>query len=281
MIVAEWMLVALHASPNPSPSQTAYDTLGEEGLSYSLNEGEVTTLFTNADLLPMVSKIIPIVPTLRNVAFSGEASVQSLEKLRNSHPHVRFLSLEALQRLGVEHPADPVPPKPEDICCIMYTSRIYWVSCLATGMLSPAIAGARTNIMDHINQDEQYLAYLPLAHVLRIRRRTHPFPRRRCDRLRYRQDSLSTHIFYRLTNLTNRHLQPFPPLTLLHHPTILSTSAIETAPPITSLNSTNDVNEPLKSDLSGPLQSATTECRIPMTFWDRKNQHESNLFADN
>ena len=32
------------------------------------------------------------------------------------------MSFEELRKLGEENTVDPVPPKPEDLCCIMYTS---------------------------------------------------------------------------------------------------------------------------------------------------------------
>ncbi|KAJ3205346.1 long-chain fatty acid-CoA ligase [Dinochytrium kinnereticum] len=165
----DWMLIALSCFTQSLTITTAYDTLGEDGLSYSLNEGQVTTLFTNADLLPMVSKIIPIVPTLKHVVFNGETTVKMLETLRNDHPHIRFMALEALQRNGVDHPVEPVPPKPEDLACIMYTSGSTGNPkgvMLTHANIVAAIAGARTNIMDHITKEEYYLAYLPLAHVL-------------------------------------------------------------------------------------------------------------------
>ena len=53
---------------------TAYDTLGEEGLSFSLNEGHVTTLYTTAELLTIMPNVIKKVKTLKNVIYSGSAA---------------------------------------------------------------------------------------------------------------------------------------------------------------------------------------------------------------
>ncbi|KAJ3102397.1 long-chain fatty acid-CoA ligase [Phlyctochytrium planicorne] len=167
----DWMIVAMSCFTQNLTITTAYDTLGEEGLSFSLNEGEVTTLFTNADLLPITSKIIPIVPTLKNVIFNGETPVTTLENLRTKHPHVRFMPLDALQQLGADHPVDPVPPKPEDLACIMYTSGSTGNPkgvMLTHANIVASIAGARTNLLGHINDNETYLAFLPLAHILEL-----------------------------------------------------------------------------------------------------------------
>jgi len=35
---------------------------------------------------------------------------------------MRVFSFDAFAKLGQENPSDPIPPKPEDLCTIMYTS---------------------------------------------------------------------------------------------------------------------------------------------------------------
>ena len=59
---------------------TAYDTLGEAGLTHSLNEPEVAGVFTNADLLDIFSRVIPNAPTVRLVVYDGEADNALLDK---------------------------------------------------------------------------------------------------------------------------------------------------------------------------------------------------------
>ncbi len=35
---------------------------------------------------------------------------------------MKVFSFDAFAKLGQENPSDPIPPKPEDLCTIMYTS---------------------------------------------------------------------------------------------------------------------------------------------------------------
>nr|KAJ3411433.1 long-chain fatty acid-CoA ligase [Polyrhizophydium stewartii] len=149
---------------------TAYDTLGEEGLTFSLNECEIATLFTQADLLPMVKKIGGAVPTLKNIIYTGKATDDQINALKAAHPHLTVHSLEEVRQLGARNPVEPIPPKPEDLCCIMYTSG-------STGnpkgvMLTHAailgvVAAAELIFGPYLgDNDDVMLAFLPLAHVL-------------------------------------------------------------------------------------------------------------------
>ncbi|KAJ3102695.1 long-chain fatty acid-CoA ligase [Phlyctochytrium bullatum] len=165
----DWFLVAQSCFTQAITITTAYDTLGEEGLSFSLNEGEVTTLFTNADLLPMMAKIAPLVKTLKNVIYNGEGKPETLELLKSKFPQLKLFTLEEIRKLGAERPADPVEPTADDIACIMYTSGSTGNPkgvMLAHSNIVAGVAGARYLIRDHRFSDECYLAYLPLAHVL-------------------------------------------------------------------------------------------------------------------
>lgn len=45
-----------------------------------------------------------------------------INKLKSRFEHLNILSFEELRQLGQANPVDPVPPEPEDLCCIMYTS---------------------------------------------------------------------------------------------------------------------------------------------------------------
>ncbi|KAJ3215821.1 long-chain fatty acid-CoA ligase [Clydaea vesicula] len=165
----DWMLMAHGCFTQNITITTAYDTLGEEGLSFSLNEGSISTLFTNADLLHMIHKIKSLSPSLTTVIYSGKIEDEAMTKIREATRSIKFISLMELRNSGKNHPHEPTPPKPDDISCIMYTSgstgNPKGVLITHANVVS-AVAGVERAIFDHLNNDDVYLAYLPLAHIL-------------------------------------------------------------------------------------------------------------------
>eukprot|EP00842_Homolaphlyctis_polyrhiza_P004198 jgi/Hompol1/477/HPOL_005320-RA len=148
---------------------TAYDTLGEEGLSYSINEADVTTLFTQADLLPVVKHIGSKTPTLKNIIYTGSATQDQVDSIKKAHPHLIIYTLEDLRQLGAANLVPKVRPVPSDTCCIMYTSGTTGNPkgvVLTHANIVASVAGAHSLFKDIFADDEYYLAFLPLAHVL-------------------------------------------------------------------------------------------------------------------
>jgi len=79
---------------------TAYDTLGEAGLTHSLNEPEVVAVFTNADLLPIFSRVLANAPTVRIVIYDGDAKQDVLDKIRSIREGIVILTLDELRARG-------------------------------------------------------------------------------------------------------------------------------------------------------------------------------------
>ena len=106
------------------PIVTAYDTLGEEGLQHSLQQTHAKLIFLDPHLLTKLIKPLNESKDIQYVVYNSQAEVkqQDIEKLKEAHPHLTILSFDELTKKGEEKPADPVPPQPEDLCCIMYTS---------------------------------------------------------------------------------------------------------------------------------------------------------------
>lgn len=101
---------------------TAYDSLGEPGLLHALNEPECVGIFTNAEFLPTLIKVLPNANTIRVVIYDGEPSSVEIEKLRSVRADVKLLSLKELRALGKDKPATNRAPTRDDVACIMYTS---------------------------------------------------------------------------------------------------------------------------------------------------------------
>ena len=101
---------------------TAYDSLGESGLLHALNEPECVGIFTNADLLPTLAKVLPKANTIRVIIYDGEASAAEVERLRSVRAELKILSLADLRALGKGKPATDRAPTREDVACIIYTS---------------------------------------------------------------------------------------------------------------------------------------------------------------
>ena len=106
------------------PIVTAYDTLGEEGLTHSLYQTHANAIFLDPSLLPKIIKPLKRATDVQFVIYESEAEVkpEHIDQLKESHPHLTVLSFNELREMGEENPIDPTPPQPEDLCCVMYTS---------------------------------------------------------------------------------------------------------------------------------------------------------------
>lgn len=105
------------------PVVTSYATLGQEGLTSSLVQTGAKAIFVDSDLLHMLIKPLETAKGIQFVIFNGpEIKAADVEKFTVAHSHIVLLSLEALRSMGDKNPTPSLPPKPDDLCCIMYTS---------------------------------------------------------------------------------------------------------------------------------------------------------------
>ena len=159
------------------PIATAYDTLGESGLTHSLNEPSCVGVFTNAELLPVLANVLANTPTVRVVIYDGTPTPAVLQKLKGviesqRSGEVQLLTLDEVRELGKGKPDIPADrrPKSEDTCCIMYTSGS---TGNPKGVIIPhsmicASLGGIVAMLGHVflaGQDT-FLAFLPCAHIL-------------------------------------------------------------------------------------------------------------------
>jgi len=116
------MLMAHAAAFNAVPICTAYDSLGPDGLTHSLNETEVRSMFTNADLLPTLIKVISKCPSVKLVVYDGKPEQKQLDELRNVREGLRAIHIDEVEKMGKEKPVEAQKAKREDVYCCMYTS---------------------------------------------------------------------------------------------------------------------------------------------------------------
>lgn len=105
---------------------TAYDTLGEDGLQHSLVSTKPKAVFIEPHLLGLLIKTLAAGNSVQNIIYNTD-TMENLDDtdvrtLGERFPHVKLSSFEDLRILGEQNPISVTPPKPEDSCCIMFTS---------------------------------------------------------------------------------------------------------------------------------------------------------------
>ncbi|KAL8993883.1 MAG: hypothetical protein Q9188_007211, partial [Gyalolechia gomerana] len=165
-----WLAMAHGAATQSMPIVTAYDTLGEEGLQHSLRQTHAKAIFLEPNLIPKLIKPLIHAKDIRYVIFNSAAEVNQtdLENLKKDHPEIIVYSFDELQNLGESNPVDPVPPRPDDLCCIMYTSGSTGTPkgvLLKHRNVVAAVTGADTMVGKYLGPGDKLITYLPLAHI--------------------------------------------------------------------------------------------------------------------
>ena len=120
----QWLASAHGAISQSLAIVTAYDTLGEEGLTHSMQQTHAKIMFTDPELLPKLVKPFNKTKDVSVVVYStkNDAKQKDIDALTSAHPHLKVISFDQLLSLGNDNPAEPIPPKADDLACIMYTS---------------------------------------------------------------------------------------------------------------------------------------------------------------
>jgi long-chain acyl-CoA synthetase len=166
-----WQLMSHGCASISTRIATAYDTLGESGLTHSLNEPECIGIFTNADLLPVLSRVLKDTSTVRLVVYDGKPKASTLTDLR-IRESIQVVHIDELRETGRCQSTDVLEtrrPGPDTVACIMYTSGTSGApkGVVLTNSNLIASVGSAMTLYGHIFKDEDsFLAYLPLAHIL-------------------------------------------------------------------------------------------------------------------
>ena len=90
----------------------------------SLVQSHAKAIFVDPELLTKLIKPLAKAKELAWIIYNDqhEVSADDIQNLEQTHPHIKILSLEQLRSMGETDPCKPVPPQPEDLCCLMYTS---------------------------------------------------------------------------------------------------------------------------------------------------------------
>lgn len=172
---AQWLSMSHACSVQSMAVVTAYETLGASGFEHTLVQSKPKALFLDPHLLKTAAGPLKNAPSVKYIIYNDSTHQpipqKQLDDFKAAHPELTVISIEELRAMGEDHPVDPVPPKPQDLFCIMYTSGSTGlpkgVPITHAGFVA-AVAGLYAIVEECVSPSEVLLAYLPLAHIFEM-----------------------------------------------------------------------------------------------------------------
>ena len=166
----EWMIAMQATNRMGMQCVPLYDTLGANAVEFILNHSESSVAFASADKLPKLAEALPKCKGLKTLIYWGEGAEEALAAAR-AVDGLKVMSFDELLEAGTGVPDVSHPPKPSDICTIMYTSG---TTGDPKGVLlkNSALMATVRALLDYmqglgakVGLDDVFLSYLPLAHI--------------------------------------------------------------------------------------------------------------------
>jgi len=167
----EWLLIDEACSAYSLISVPMYDTFDKEALAYIIEHSELSVVVTSVKFIDRLLEISENLKVLKHVII-----IEDEEDLKETHKEIcekRGLTLRTFKQdieYGNAHFQELVPPKPDDICTICYTSGTTSKpkGVVATHKNMVATDASFFELMPPNIQfcpKDTHLCYLPLAHM--------------------------------------------------------------------------------------------------------------------
>ncbi|KAM9143628.1 long-chain-fatty-acid--CoA ligase 1 isoform 2-T2 [Pangshura tecta] len=167
----EWVLIEQGCYTYSMVVVPLYDTLGADAISYIVNKADVGLVFCDKSdkaklLLDNVER--GETPVLNTIVIMDSFDSDLIE--RGKKCGVEILSLRELEEVGRAHRQKPVPPNPEDLAVICFTSGTTGnpkgAMITHQNIVSNASAFVKaTESACVLNPSDTHISFLPLAHM--------------------------------------------------------------------------------------------------------------------
>ncbi|XP_032736007.1 long-chain-fatty-acid--CoA ligase 5 isoform X1 [Lontra canadensis] len=167
----EWIISELACYTYSMVAVPLYDTLGAEAIIYIVNRADITTVICDTPqkasmLIENVEK--GLTPGLKVIILMDPFEDDMKQRAEKSG--IELLSLFDAENLGKENFRKPVPPKPEDLSIICFTSGTTGdpKGAMLTHQNIVSNVSSFLKCMEHVfkpTPDDVTISYLPLAHM--------------------------------------------------------------------------------------------------------------------
>jgi len=174
---AEWLIAARGCFQHSMSLCTLYTNLGMDAIKYGITLTEAKVVITSQELLPKVASCLPDLENVNLIVVFEEPWRGEIPNLAEMNPkvqnQVKLVTYTEVVKMGSISTIDLTPPEANDPAVIMFTSGSTGVpkgviqshaNLVSAFMSTCNFMMTITNGV--IRDDETYVAFLPLAHIL-------------------------------------------------------------------------------------------------------------------